>query len=165
LMAGRLRFYRIILSAFWFFLVSAAVSPAQEQNTISVKASVDRLKITQGEPLNFKVEITGNLTAGPEITLPDLKKDFEVISTMQSQSLSIRGKERSRQLDFIYVLVARAAGKLTIGEVSVKIGKQSFLTQAIDIEVMPSSSPQTQMPANPPQNPDEEEPGQEETIL
>ena len=139
--------------------ISTAVLLAQ--NPISVKSSVDKLKVSQDETLTFKIEISGDLTVNPQINLPELNKDFIILSTAQSQSLSIKGKEQSRQVTFIYVLAAKAAGKFTIGEVLVKINKEAFKTQSIDIEVTPSLHPKPfPTPENPPEPSEESAEGQ-----
>jgi hypothetical protein len=138
--------FSVLILSFLFMLVPfLALSLAA---SISVKASTDRQEYAQDEPINFSIEITGNYNASPEIELPDFRKDFDVISTAQSFNLNIQGKEESRQTTFIYVLAAKAQGKFTVPEAQVKIGKDVFKTQPIDIEVTPPKNP---LPSEPPE--------------
>ena len=162
-MAARLRFvsFLIILALFSF----SSVRIIAAETAVSIKSSVDKQKISQDEVVIFKVDIAGELSAQPEIKLLDLKKDFEVVSSEQSQSFSIAKGKVSREASFIYVLSAKATGKFTIGEVEVKIGKESFKTAAIDIEVTPAKNPRPKSPEQKPRIPPGIESDEEQVIL
>jgi len=170
-MVVRLRLFSLFLSCFLIPLTYSRVFAIE--NPVFVKASIDKAKLSLDELVNFTIEISGNVKGEIKIELPDLKEDFEIVSTAQSQSFNIQGEEKFHQVDFIYVLAAKKAGKFTIGEVTVKIGKEIFKTQNIAVEVTPSAQPsgkkaQPQI-ENPQIAPDtiepEEEPKQEEVIL
>src|SRR3989338_6503600 len=131
-MAGRLSLFSAVFAAFLFLQFFIVLSPAQEDSAdvfswrsrrsfagrdwVGVKASVDKYKIAQDEPITFQIEISGNFNSSPQIDLPDWKKDFNVVSTAQSQSLNIKGKKKIRQVVLIYVLTAKSVGRLDIGE-------------------------------------------------
>ncbi|MDP3142775.1 MAG: hypothetical protein Q8N14_02355 [Candidatus Omnitrophota bacterium] len=93
-MAARLRLFSLSLSCFLLLQVTPLVFCADIP--IVVKSSVDKLKVTLDESVTFKVEIIGDLSADTKIELPGLKNIFDIISTVQSQSLSISGKENNR---------------------------------------------------------------------
>ena len=189
-MAARLRLVNVVSLVFLFLQIPIVFSLAQEDSvdvfrggsyaptessevgvptepkaSVGIKSSVDKQKITQDEAIIFKVDIVGELKTQPEIKLPDFKKDFEIVSTEQLQSFSVAKGKVSREASFIYVLSAKAAGKFTIGEVEVKIGKESFKTAAIDIEVTPAKNPRPKSPEQKPRIPAEIESDEEQVIL
>jgi len=85
---------------------------------------------------------------------------------MSRFSISLQETAGFSPRSFIYVLAAKAAGKFTIGEASVKIGKQTFKTQSINIEVTPSLKPKPKEPPGPsPAEPGEESESEEQVIL
>jgi len=161
---------RLVSLFFACFLLIFTPALIFAEDSISVKSSVDKSKIPQDEVLTFKIEISGELNSEPQIELPDLKKDFEIVSTMQSQSLSIKERKINRQADFIYILTPKSVGKFTIGEVKVKIGKEDFKTQSIYIEVTAPPKPtkkelKPETPQAPQSLPSEDEPEEERVIL
>lgn len=163
-MVAKLRLFSLSLSCLLLLQVTPLAFSAEQ--SIVVKSSVDKTKVSVAEPINFKIEITGDLKNDAKLELPDLKNNFEIISTAQSQSLSIRGKEKNRQITFIYVLAAKSEGKFTIKEVLVKIGKDIFKTQSIDIEVTPSLRPRLTPQKTPPNlRPESEEESQQEEVI
>ncbi len=138
-------FKRIFLAAVFFICASTPIISAQE---VTVKSSVNKNKLSQNDTLEFRIEVSGRLEGSPQIKLPDFKNDFEIISSGQSQSISINEKGKSQSAVFEYILAPKKSGKITIGEVKIKYGFKAYATKPIDIEVKPSAetlpSPQPQ---------------------
>lgn len=138
--------------AILILLIVPAVIQAEPAD-LKVKSSVDKNKLSQNATLILKIEITGVFQDSPEIKLPDLKNDFEIFSSGQSQSISIRDKQKKQAVVFEYVLSPKKTGKITIGEVKMNYRGKIYKTLPIDIEVMPSKiKPQPTVPQeeNPP---------------
>jgi hypothetical protein len=103
---------------------------------IKIEASVDKKILKQNETLIFSIDISGNISSSPKIKLPDLNKDFEVLSSSQSQNISLNGRETNLTISFKYVLLPKKEGKLIIGEVEARYKREVYKTEAIEIEVL-----------------------------
>jgi hypothetical protein len=132
-----LRKFYFLVALIGFALVLTYVGFCAEE--INIKASVDKNKLSRDQTLALRIEISGILKGSPEIKLPDFKKDFEVISSGQSQSISIKDKEKSQIIAFEYLLTPKRSGKITIGEVVMAYEGKAYKTAPIEIEVSPSA--------------------------
>lgn len=130
-MLKKIYFLQIILS----FAFTLNLLAAQD---FSLKSSVDKNKLTQGQTLTLKIEISGLPDKEKKIKLPSLEKDFDIVASSQSQSISLNANEKKQVAVFQYVLAPKKSGSLTIGEVEVNFAGRSFKTKPIDIEVLPS---------------------------
>ncbi len=119
---------------------------------VKIDASVDKNNLKQNETLVFTVKISGDTSTSPKIDLPDISKDFEILSTSQSQSISLQGKESALAINFQYILLPKREGKLIIGPVEARYKKEVYKTDSIEIEVLPiehiptPESPQKEIP-------------------
>ena len=139
---------------------SATLSCLAEDDSINIKSYVDKDKIKLNETIQLTIKIEGNIS-NPKIELPNLAENFDVITSLQSQNISIKGKEKSAILEFIYILQPKKEGKYTIAAVSLKYKGKVFNTEPINIEVLPQDKIST------PELPPEEVPIEEgeETII
>ncbi|MDP2940388.1 MAG: BatD family protein [Candidatus Omnitrophota bacterium] len=131
-------FRRIYFLTLAFCFLSSILQASPIKEDLVIKSYADKDKLSQNDTLTLKIEVTGFLKWSPEIELPDLKNDFEVISSLQSQSISIAGKEKKQTAVFEYILLPKKSGKITIGEVEMKYSGKTYKTMPIDIEVTPS---------------------------
>jgi len=137
--------YGLSLFLFFFTLSSGPGLNAQE---ISFKASAPST-VTLGQGFNFT--ITGNENVkSSSIQLPEadgIRFVSGPATFVSTQSSIINGKrENITQVTFTYVLVATKEGKITIPPVTIKTGKKTFSTEAVDINVIPSSPAQSSQP-------------------
>jgi len=150
---------RIFLICFLFLFLSRCSFAVDTE--VKISSSVDKNKLSQDETLTLSIDIAGDISSSPKIQLPDLDKDFEIISTAQSQNVSLKGKQTALSINFKYILLPKKEGKITIGAVTAKYKDQAYKTDPIEIEVTKSKKPKPVVPG--PEVPPEE--GSEETIL
>ena len=131
--------FRALLICFLFLFLSECFANAESR--IQISASVDKNKLSQDQTLTLKIEITGEISSSPEVQLPDLDKYFEILSTAQSQNMSLKGKQSKLIISFRYILLPKQAGKIMIGSIQAKYNKEIYQTEPIEIEVTASSKP------------------------
>ena len=124
----------IIILATTVYLSLASLAFCQD---ISVTSSVDKNVFAQDEATELTVTIEGNIKTAPEIQLPELV-DFYVISSGQSQNISITGGQVNMKLLYEFLLVAKNTGKLQIPPVKVIFKGKEYSSQPIDVEVKPA---------------------------
>lgn len=127
---------------------------------ISFSASVDRTTVGLGEPFQLTVTVSGvNIGRVPRPELPELK-DFDNLGVSQSQSTSIsiiNGRvEQQTAISFVYTLVPRKLGELTIGPCRIVYNNTEYTTEPVRITVVKSATrtqprpqPQRQTPPSP----------------
>jgi len=137
------------------FLVLIAVSllsPAHlaGKEDISVTASTNKNEVAVGEIFKLTVSLSGNIKGKPEIEPPDLS-NFEVLSSSQSQNISIKGSVIDFKVGFVYLLRATEEGNFTIGEFAVSFAGKTYKTEPLKIVVDASREPKTMpLPKLPP---------------
>jgi hypothetical protein len=108
----------------------------------TVNAKVDRQEISEGESVQYTIEIKGEASNLPAIDLGQLQ-DWQVYSSGTSSNYSwINGRtEQSKQYNFM--LSPIRAGRLSIPSFQLTIGGKSYNTQQIWVMVNPVSMPQS----------------------
>lgn len=99
-----------------------------------VSSQVDKTRLTMDEPLRFSVTIAGPIQSAPRVTIESLKA-FQVLSTGQSQSVTVRGGQTQLAITLEYLLAPVTLGKQTLGPVTVEYEGQTYQTASIDVEV------------------------------
>ncbi len=115
---------------------------------IVVASQVDKVRLTMEEPLTFSVTITGPVTSTPRVTLPSLE-GFAVLSTGQSQQVTMRAGATQLSVTLQYILAPTAPGKQTLGPVTVEHEGQRYQTAPIEVEVTGAPRPPVERPAAP----------------
>ncbi|MEO0025366.1 MAG: BatD family protein [candidate division WOR-3 bacterium] len=127
---------------------------------ISFSASVDRTTVGLGEPFELTLTVSGvNISRVPRPQLPELK-DFDNLGVSQSQSTSIsiiNGRvQQQTAISFVYTLVPRKLGELTIGPCRMVYDNTEYTTEPIRITVVksgtrsqPRTRPQSRFPPSP----------------
>ena len=134
-------------------LAGGAVAPACAQGA-RVIASVDQQSIGLGDAIHFTLSVHGDgLRSVPDVQLGDMN-GFEVVGKQTEQAIT----NGQVQFDWVYTLVPRRPGNLTIGAATVRFGNSETHTKAITIQVSnipganapPATSVPNVMPALPP---------------
>ncbi|MFH1655077.1 MAG: BatD family protein [Candidatus Omnitrophota bacterium] len=139
-------YIRFTIVCFLLLGCSSAVSA-----DIDIKASVDKNKISQDETVTLSIVITSNMNYLPKIQLSDLKEDFEILSTAQSQDISLKGRQTNLVVNFQYILLPKKYGKLTIKPIEAGYKGKVYKTEPIDIEVSRSQKPIIPQQESPPE--------------
>jgi len=119
-----------------------------ESLDLEVKSSVDKNKIALNETFNYKIDISGDVKTTPEIKLPDFKKNFYVLSSAQSQKISLKSKQSHLIITYEFILRAKETGKFKIEEAQVKFKGKLYKTKSVDIEIIPAEKPEV-LPGDP----------------
>ncbi len=140
----------IIITLFFLFLFLSTASAE-----ISIKAEVDKTSLSIGETLNYKITIN---SMGKEQANPKIPKfeGFNVISSVQSSSMSFVKNNIQRNLVYIFILAPLDIGKFKIEPSVIKIGNKTYSTDTFEIEVILGKAR--------PKNPLEQRPSQPEKI-
>ncbi|MCX7732349.1 MAG: BatD family protein [candidate division WOR-3 bacterium] len=127
---------------------------------INFTASVDRTTVGLGEPFELTVTVSGvNISRVPKPQLPELA-EFDNLGVSQSQSTSIsiiNGRvQQQTAISFVYTLVPRKLGELTIGPCRMVYDNTEYTTEPIRITVVksktrsqPRTQPQSRFPPGP----------------
>ena len=114
-----------------FLLCLFALTPIT--SFADVKLKVDTLNINIEEA--FEISIVSNNAISGDIDTSALTQDFEIIDQYKQSSVNIINGHVTQSSTWIYTVVAKRAGKITIPAITV--GNES--TQAIDITVKDSA--------------------------
>ncbi|MEW6609157.1 MAG: BatD family protein [bacterium] len=102
---------------------------------ISFEASVDKNILGIDEQLTLSITISGgNLSGLPIPQLPPLK-DFDIVNSYRSQSISIVNVQVSTSLEIKYVLVPKGVGHFTLPAITLNHKEKTYQTKPIEIEV------------------------------
>ena len=136
-------FKRIFLFISILFLISFFAGIQVESTDLEIKSSVDKNKLELGEAFNYKIDIVGDIRKFPDVKLPDFKKNFNVLSSGQSQGISLEGEESHLAMSYEFVLQPKEAGKFTIEEAEIKFKGRVYKTQSVNIEVIENVKPKS----------------------
>ncbi|MDF1514521.1 MAG: BatD family protein, partial [Anaerolineae bacterium] len=131
-------------------LMLIPVSPLGAQSDISFTAVVDKTKLDVDDVLNLELTLTGAVHNADQPEMPQLE-DFYVISSSNSSQFSIINNQISSRVIYSYQLRPVRTGTLTIPPVSIQVGRESYTTQAVTVEVVAGSAPapSTSVPLKP----------------
>src|SRR5688572_22836372 len=104
-----------------------------------ITAHVDRNSLAADEQLVLSVTVSGDFLKIPQ---PDISQltDFVVVSSSTSTQVSIVNGKMTSQGVFIYSLQPLREGQLVINPISVNVDGQVYLTDPINVEVLPGGS-------------------------
>lgn len=101
----------------------------------SIKAEVDKLKLTTEESLTYKVIVTSSERRLPEPNIPKFD-GFAIVSQAKSSSVSLVKNTLKTVLVYVYILLPRAIGKIKIEPSTIKVKGKIYSTDAIEVEVI-----------------------------
>jgi len=121
---------RIVLYSILFIFSFRAIALAQT----TIEAKVDKTTLTTDETFTYKLTVT---SSKENIPLPQLPKfeGFEVLSQVESSSMSLVKEEAQIKLSFVFILTPTEIGKFKIEPSSIKIKDQTYTSEAFQIEV------------------------------
>jgi len=111
----------------WCLLIAFADPAAAELTT-----SVDRTVVSESDILNLTIRSTES-PVSDQVDLTQLKRDFIVINSQQSNRISIVNGRREAHYDLILALAPSRSGTLTIPKF--RIGNSSTQPISIDVKV------------------------------
>lgn len=126
----------------------------------SIKAEVDKIKITTDDSITYKLIITSSAKKIPRPTLPKFE-GFRGISNAQSSTISfVKGGVRGI-LVYAYILVPKDIGKFKIEPSQIKLEGKTYSSEAFEIEVIQGKAkpqiPPQEKPLLPKETPGESE--------
>lgn len=143
---------KVIVSTGLFILSFLISSFAQT----SVKAQVDKTRITSDEAITYKFIITSSEKNLPPPQVPKFS-GFIIISQSQSSNISLAQGKIKTILVYAFVLLPTEVGKLKIEPGSIKIKDDTYSTNAFEIEVKPGKRKPSLPQESPPPEPEEQE--------
>ena len=102
---------------------------------ISIKAEVDKSKITTDEQLTYKVVITSNEKQVPPLNIPQFT-GFRVLSTANSSTMTFVKNQVKTFLAYVFILAPAELGKLKIEPSYLKTKDDILPTKSFEIEVV-----------------------------
>jgi hypothetical protein len=129
----------VVLTVGVFFIIGLCPSLLAET---TVNAKVDRTEISEGESVQYTIEIKGDASSLPTLSLGQLP-DWQVYSAGTSSNYSwINGRtEQSKQYNFM--LSPNRTGRLSIPAFRLTIGGKTYDTPQLTVTVSPASVPQS----------------------
>ena len=146
--AGILSLYTIrnaLLIAAFFVLFSSAACFAQS----SLKAEVDKLKLTTDDTLTYKLTVNAS---GEDVSLPQVPKfkGFRVVSQLQSSNIAFVKDGIKTGIVYSFILVPKETGRLKIEPSTLKIKSKTYSSEEFEIEVTQGKArPEAQEPLLP----------------
>ncbi|MBU2540461.1 MAG: BatD family protein [Candidatus Omnitrophica bacterium] len=140
-----------------FLFILSLVLFAQQAEKLKFSSSVDKTEISLGELLNFKVTVEGSFKGSPEIKLPKLRDDFDIVSQTQSHRISIEAGKKNRIFVLNLMLLAKREGQINIAAAELKQGSKVYTTEPMEITVKPGKGEKKFL-----REPEEEFPAEEE---
>lgn len=140
-----------------FVLITLALSgaswagwlPSEALAQSPITAEVDRNTVLQGEQVTLTITIGGGFLDAP---VPDLSEmtDFNIIGKSEATQITMINGRLSSQKSYIYRLMPRSSGSLTIPAIRVEIDGQNYETMPIEVEVLTSGTVQPPNAERPP---------------
>ncbi|MGE5308259.1 MAG: BatD family protein [Deltaproteobacteria bacterium] len=104
----------------------------------TLKAELDKQKITADETVTYKLTIVSSEGQVPRPEFPDLKA-FDVLSQVQSSNITFTGQGMKTMLVYVLVLLPRNEGTLQIPPASLTAGGRKMLSDSFTLQVSPGS--------------------------
>jgi len=114
------------------FLLFFCVLPVYAE--ITLKAEVDKKKMTTDEVLTYKVVVASTHQALPAVELPKFE-GFRLLSQANSSTISFVKGEAKTILVYACVLAPQEKGKFTLGPSTIKIKDSVISSESFEIEV------------------------------
>jgi hypothetical protein len=151
---------KIIVSLVIFVFAFIPLSFAE----MSIKAEVDKTRLTTDETLTYKITVTSSKENLPGLQIPKFE-GFNVLSTTQSSTMEFVGNSIKAALIYTFVLAPADIGKLKIAASTIKINKQVYSTDTFEIEVTQGKIEPKAPPEEKPSLPGEPLPESEEAQI
>lgn len=143
----------IVLFVF-FFTISAFAQT-------SIKAEVDKTRISTDELLTYKLIITSSEKQLPPAQIPRFE-GFSVVSQAESSTVSFVKSTIKNILVYAFILVPKDTGKFKIEPSIIKIKDKTYSSDTLEIEVIQGKAKPKAKPEQKPSQPEETQPESEE---
>ncbi|MCF7824996.1 MAG: BatD family protein [Candidatus Marinimicrobia bacterium] len=100
-----------------------------------VSSSVDTKQLFIQDSFTWTIEVEGS-DEMPQIRLPDIEKIALLSGPMQSSNYTYINGEMSSKKTLTYTFVALEPGKVTIPSVEVYLGRKSYRTNTVSLEIL-----------------------------
>ncbi|MEA3286830.1 MAG: BatD family protein [Candidatus Marinimicrobia bacterium] len=100
-----------------------------------ITASIDAKQVLVQESVTLTIEVEGSEVM-PQIRLPDINKLALLSGPMQSSNYSYINGKMSSKKSLSYTFVALEPGQVTIPSLKVFLGKQTYQTQTLKLEIV-----------------------------
>lgn len=145
-----------------FFLFSFYITVHAQEAPLTIKVTTDKNEVALDEYFNYKVIITSSVSlVNPKIKLPDLEKDFAVLSSSRSQNIAFSGATTRLQIVLNYFLKPKKEGEITLGPAEVSYRGKNYTSEALTIKVYPAKGA---IPKEQPEEKEEENFGEKITL-
>ena len=116
------------------FVLSLFTDEAGAQ--INFTANVDKTYLSGNDHLRLEIEVSGPIGSLPSPELPDLNKDFYVLTgPNESTSYQIVNSSMSASRTLTYILQPRSEGAITIPSMTLEYKRKQYKTEPIQITV------------------------------
>jgi hypothetical protein len=110
-----------------------------------IKAEVDKVKITVGQTLTYKLTIESSEKEIPGPNAPEFK-GFSVLSQSQASQISIAQGQLKTSVVYAFILAPDGPGKFNIPPSEIKIKGKAYSSSSFEIEVAQKASPPADYP-------------------
>ena len=118
-------------------------APVRAQADISFIGTVDKTQLGTDDVLTLELTLSGAFRNANQPDMPQLA-DFYVMSSGSSSQFSIINNQMSSKVVYSYRLQPVRTGTLTIPSISIQVGRDTYATQALTVEVVAGSAPEPQ---------------------
>ncbi len=118
-------------------LLCCVVSASAWAADIQVRAELDPVQMTQGQPARFVVTVTGTRSAEPD--MPDAEGFHFIYQGQSSQASWINGKVSSL-IAYTFEVYADKAGDFTIAPVKVRVQGKTYSGEPVQCTVLPAQN-------------------------
>jgi len=129
----------IIILLIWLMAGLAA------QNKVSISSSVNKQTLYQSDLLIYNLRISSSSSVPPEEPSPPIVSGLRFhnqSSSRESRTSIVNGRlEATASVTYSYYYYPTRSGKITIPSQSVRVGRGSYRTDPITVEVKPDISP------------------------
>jgi len=127
----------------------------------SIKAEVDKLKLSTDETLTYKLTIISTDKRLPASQVSGFDS-FSVLSQIESSNMSFEKNGIKTTLIYEFILAPTDVGKFKIAPSSIKIGNKNLSTDSFEIEVTQGKAKSQAPPESKPAVPEQGQPESEE---
>ncbi len=115
---------------------------------VRVSAGVDRNVVHLGERVVLTVIVEGSMNTRAEPQIPQVvESQFDVYSSGSSSNFSLSSGGFSSSVSYTYTLVARQEGKISIPRIPVRVGRDEYQTNPVEITVLAAGAQPPPPPA------------------
>lgn len=130
-------------SVLGLLLLLGLAAPVGAQGDISFTATVNASSLSTDQTLTLQLALAGTFQSSGDPQFPAMS-GFVVAGSSRSSQISIVNGAISSRVVFVYHLHPTETGELTIPPISIQVGKQTYQTQPITVQVSQGAPPAAQ---------------------